>query len=128
MNMKKVYGKTPKGGRAEHDFYATDPIAAKLLLNVEKFDKNIWECASGENHLADVFKEYGYNVRTSDIVKRTPTTEVRDFLRTRKKWHGDIITNPPKTVYVASRRIKCGKDGAVPQWFGDRNRIYLEMV
>lgn len=155
--MRTVYSKTPKGGRAENDFYATDPIAAKLLLNVEKFDQDIWECASGENHLADVFKEYGYNVRTSDIVKRTPTTEKRDFLRTRKKWHGDIITNPPydlalefvekslslvseghkvamflrlqflegikryplfrdnppKTVYVASRRIKCGKDGDV---------------
>lgn len=155
--MKKIYGKTPRGGRAENDFYATDPIAAKLLLNVEKFDQDIWECASGENHLADVFKEYGYNVRTSDIVKRTPTTEKRDFLRTRKKWDGDIITNPPydlalefvekalslvseghkvamflrlqflegfkryplfkdnppKTVYVASRRIKCGKGGDV---------------
>ena len=154
--MKKVYGKTPTGGREEHDYYATDPIAVKLLLNQEKFDCNIWECASGENHIANVLKEYGYNVRTSDIVKRTPTTEVKDFLKSRKKWDGDIITNPPfkyaqefidkalslvgeghkvamflrlqflegitryeslfkdnppKTVYVASRRIKCGKDG-----------------
>ena len=154
--MKKVYGKTPTGGREEHDYYATDPIAVKLLLNQEKFDCNIWECASGENHIANVLKEYGYNVRTSDIVKRTPTTEQKDFLKNRKKWNGDIITNPPfclaeefihkalslvgkghkvamflriqflegikryeglfkenppKTIYVASRRIKCGKDG-----------------
>ena len=154
--MNKVYGKTPTGGRQEHDYYATEPIAVKLLLNQEKFDCNIWECASGKNHIADVLKEYGYSVRTSDIVKRTPTTEVKDFLKNRKKWNGDIITNPPftyaqefidkalslvgeghkvamflrlqfmegisryetlfknnppKTVYVASRRIKCGKDG-----------------
>lgn len=153
--MKKIFGQSLKEGRAEHDFYATDPIAAKMLLSVEKFDKNIWECASGENHLADVFKQYGYNVRTSDIVKRTPTTEVKDFLECKKKWHGDIITNPPfthalefvdralslvsnghkvamflrlqflegierheffkknppKAVYVASKRIKCGKNG-----------------
>lgn len=153
--MGKIFGKSPNEGRAEHDFYATDPIAAKMLLSVEKFDKNIWECASGENHLADVFKQYGYNVRTSDIVKRTPTTEVKDFLECKKKWCGDIITNPPfkyalefvdralslvsnghkvamflrlqflegierheffkmnppKAVYVASKRIKCGKNG-----------------
>ena len=155
-NMNKVFGKTPTGGRQENDYYATEPIAVKLLLNQEKFDCNIWECASGQNHIADVLKKYGYNVRTSDIVKRTPTTEKMDFLRTRMKWNGDIITNPPfsyaqefidkalslvgeghkvamflrlqflegisryetlfknnppKTVYVASRRIKCGKDG-----------------
>lgn len=152
----KVYGKTPTGGRQEHDYYATEPIAVKLLLNQECFDQNIWECASGENHIANVLREYGYSVRTSDIVKRTPTTEQKDFLKNKKKWNGDIITNPPfshaekfihkalslvgnghkvamflrlqfleginryeklfkenppKTVYVASRRIKCGKDG-----------------
>lgn len=151
MNMYK----TSRNNRAEHDFYATDPLAAKLLLNVEQFDKNVWECASGENHLANVFKQYGHNVRTSDIVHRTPSTEVLDFLSCRKKWSGDIITNPPfqnclefvkkalslvseghkvamflrlqflesmerweffeenppKVVYVSSKRIKCGKDG-----------------
>ena len=85
--------------RAEHDFYATPPEAVKYLLNVEKFDTNIWECASGKNHIADVLKEYGYNVRTSDIVKRTPTTEQMDFLSCKeKKWNGDVITNPPFTL------------------------------
>lgn len=109
--MKKVNNKTPKGekkriydivvsgqDRAEHDFYATPKEAVKYLLNVEKFDSNIWECASGQNHIADVLNEYGYNVRTSDIVKRTPTTEVKDFLTVKKKWNGDIITNPPFTL------------------------------
>ena len=38
--MGKIFGKSPNEGRAEHDFYATDPIAAKMLLSVEKFDKN----------------------------------------------------------------------------------------
>ena len=85
--------------RAEHDFYATPPEAVKYLLNVEKFDTNIWECASGQNHIADVLKEYGYNVRTSDLVKRTPTTEQMDFLSCQeKKWNGDVITNPPFTL------------------------------
>lgn len=42
----KVYGKTPTGGRQEHDYYATEPMAVKLLLNQECFDQNIWECAN----------------------------------------------------------------------------------
>jgi hypothetical protein len=41
-------------------------------------------------------KQYGYDVRTSDIVKRTTTTEQMDFLSCKeKKWDGAIITNPP---------------------------------
>ena len=104
--------KTQKGGkkrlfdivvsgqdRAEHDFYATPPEAVKYLLNVEKFDSDIWECASGQNHIADVLKEYDYNVRTSDIVKRTPTTEQMDFLSCKEKeWKGAIVSNPPFTL------------------------------
>ena len=82
--------------RQNEDYYATEPVAAEWLLKLEEFDgKPIWECASGENHLADVFKEYGYSVRTSDIVKRTPKTEVLDFLTYNDKWDGHIITNPP---------------------------------
>lgn len=122
----------------------------------EGFSQNVWECASGENHLAEVFRHYGYTVRTSDIVKRTPTTEVLDFLDCNvQHWDGDIITNPPytnaqefvekalsvvseghkvamflrlqfleglhrydlfkenppKVVYVSSKRMRCGKEG-----------------
>lgn len=147
---------TAKSDRAENDYYATDPLAAHLLLEREGFSQNVWECASGENHLADVFRHYGYTVRTSDIVKRTPTTEVLDFLDCNvQHWDGDIITNPPytnaqefvekalsvvsegqkvamflrlqfleglhrydlfkenppKVVYVSSKRIRCGKEG-----------------
>ena len=65
--------------RQQQDYYATDPKAAEILLQVEDF-LDIWECASGEDHLANVFRKHGYNVRTSDIVKRTPTTEEYDFL------------------------------------------------
>lgn len=81
--------------RQVQDFYATEPKAAELLLELETFNKDIWECASGENDLADVFKEKGFNVRTTDIVKRTNTTDVLNFLSTTEKWNGDIITNPP---------------------------------
>ena len=82
--------------REVNDYYATDPIAAELLLQHEEFLHDIWEYASGENHLADVFTKHGHIVRMSDIVKRTPTTEVYDFLSMDNiSWKGDIITNPP---------------------------------
>lgn len=82
--------------RQHEDFYATDPIAAKLLLEVEVFNGKIWECACGEKHLAKVFEEAGYDVRSSDIVNRCGN-EVFDFLglENQEKFEGNIITNPP---------------------------------
>lgn len=81
--------------RQNEDFYATDPIAAKLLLEVEEFSKNIWECACGQKHLSNVFENEGFNVRSSDIVDRCGN-EVYDFLSSDNTfWDGDVITNPP---------------------------------
>lgn len=81
--------------RQNEDFYATDPIAAELLLEVEKFHPCIWECACGEKHLSTVFENAGYKVRSSDIVDRCGN-EVYDFLSMDNvRWDGDIITNPP---------------------------------
>jgi hypothetical protein len=106
--------------RQNEDYYATDPIAAELLLEVEQFSGNIWECSSGEDHLANVFKERGYNVRTSDIIPRTETTEVLDFLSpdNNELWDGDIITNPPYKfavdfIYKALELIPDGKKVAM---------------
>lgn len=86
-----------KEERQNEDYYATDPIAAEWLLKIEDIPKNktIWECSSGEDHIANVFIKNGYNVRTSDIIKRTETTEQLDFLSQNEKWNGNIITNPP---------------------------------
>jgi len=33
--------------RVDDDYYATNPIAIDKLFAVHKFDKTIWECASG---------------------------------------------------------------------------------
>ena len=81
--------------RQPDDFYATDPIAARLLLQVEHFDKNIWECACGQKHLSNILEQAGHSVRSSDLVNRCGN-EVFDFLSPEnKEWAGDIITNPP---------------------------------
>lgn len=82
--------------RQDEDYYATHPEAAEWLIKLEYFDgKDIWECASGENHLANVFKDAGFTVRASDIIKRTEETEVIDFLTYDGEWNGHIVTNPP---------------------------------
>lgn len=106
--------------RQHEDYYATDPFAAELLLNVEEFLPDIWEPASGENHLADVFRRAGHNVRTTDIVQRTPTTEVLDFLSldNQGSWHGDIVTNPPykwatEFIYRALQLVREGNKVAM---------------
>lgn len=82
--------------RAEHDYYATEPKAADLLLEKETFSKTIWECACGEGHLAKRFAERGYDVIATDIVDRG-YGGVLDFLSTDRNVtpDADIITNPP---------------------------------
>lgn len=82
--------------RQNEDYYATDPIAAKLLLESESFGGKIWECACGEKHLASVFEEAGLEVRSSDLINRCGN-EVLDFLSddNREMFDGHIITNPP---------------------------------
>lgn len=83
------------GTREVNDYYATDPIAAKLLLEVEPQLNNIWECACGEGHLAKVFKEAGKLSKASDLINRGYGT-VENFLTSTKPYHnGDIVTNPP---------------------------------
>ena len=83
--------------RAEHDYYATDPKAAELLLEIEPdLSDSIWECACGENALSDVFKSHGKTVRCSDLVVRCDGIEQLDFLTCNEPMHEtDIVTNPP---------------------------------
>lgn len=81
--------------REQNDFYATDPHALELLLDLEDFSENIWECACGEGHLSKVLEKQGYNVRSTDLVDRGYGKSSVDFLKCTEKFDGDIITNPP---------------------------------
>lgn len=85
-----------KNDRAEHDYYATEPKAAHLLMQVERFSPTIWECACGEGHLAKVFEQYGHTVYASDLVDRGYGEQL-DFLEVSSPpvSGADIITNPP---------------------------------
>lgn len=81
--------------REDNDYYATDPIAAKLLCSVEKFSSTVWECACGEGHLSKELENQGYKVISSDLIDRGFGTPNIDFLACSKDFNGDIITNPP---------------------------------
>jgi hypothetical protein len=84
--------------REENDYYATEPLAAELLLDFfQPRAESIWEPACGEGHLVNVFREKGYNVLATDLIDRGCVDEVVDFLKydTNELLDMDIITNPP---------------------------------
>ena len=81
--------------RAENDYYATDPIAGYLLLEVEPDLANIWECACGAGHLAKVFESFSKLSKATDLIDRG-YGDVEDFLLNKEPYNnGDIVTNPP---------------------------------
>lgn len=81
--------------RETNDYYATDPIAMELLLDLEEFSHDVWECACGEGHLSKALEGRGYNVTSTDLVDRGYGTCGVDFLTSNTVFDGDIITNPP---------------------------------
>lgn len=83
-----------EGEREQHDFYATDNIAAYLLAENEQL-KNVWECACGDGELAKVFQNMGILRRASDLIDRGYGEPKVDFLKQIGAFNGDIVTNPP---------------------------------
>lgn len=81
--------------REKNDYYATDPITIDSLLEVEKFNGTIWECACGEGHLSKRLKDKGLSVISTDIIDRGYCDDIIDFLKVDKKLGDNIITNPP---------------------------------
>lgn len=82
--------------RESDDYYATDPKAVELLLDLESFSVNILEPACGEGHMSKVLSNYGHSVLSTDLIDRGFGQGGIDFLgETISHWEGDIITNPP---------------------------------
>lgn len=81
--------------REINDYYATEPKALELLLDLETFSHDVWEAACGEGHLSEVLVNRGYNVYSSDLIDRGYGISGIDFLEHTKSFDRDIITNPP---------------------------------
>ena len=81
--------------RQSDDFYATDSIAIDCLLEKATLSNNLWECACGEGDLSRRLEEFGYNVKSTDLIYRGYGMGGVDFLKCTEVFDGDIITNPP---------------------------------
>lgn len=100
LSGASIAGGNPKNGRVDFDYYATNPEAVRMLLNVHRFNgiDALEPCVCG-GHIADVLKEK-FIVTCLDIVDRGyPDTIIHDFLT----WNTDqlfdvIITNPPYSL------------------------------
>jgi hypothetical protein len=100
--------------RQNEDFYATDPKALELFPLFHELT-NVWECAVGQGHLANVLHEHNKLSRVSDLVDRGyPNTEILDFLNYNGTWAGDILTNPP--FKLSSEFLRKGLEIIQPQY------------
>ncbi len=126
------------GEREENDFYATEPVAADLLVKAESLTSCIWECACGAGHLAERFKELGHAVIASDIIERGYPSFIRhDFLADPPRFALmdetidtdarfcpiDIVTNPP--FNLAEKFIRRGMEILSP---GRRLCFFLKLT
>ena len=96
-----MLGVNPNVKRQEEDFYATEPKALEIFLEKLYDDnivlKNVWECACGQGHLAQVLMERRLLEMATDIIDRgyKPYFRQLDFLNVDFTHNGDILTNPP---------------------------------
>ncbi len=83
--------------RAKYDYYATEPKAANLICEVEKFEGAIWENCCGEGHLSKRLEELGYKVISTDLIDRGYGQGNVDFFECKEALAPNIVTNPPYT-------------------------------
>jgi len=95
--------------RQEDDFYATDPLASELLLELESLNDTIIDNSYGAGHLMKPFVEKGHKVIGYDIKNRTEgdlpqcvTFHEKDFLTVTDQIDGDFVCNPP---YVLAQKF-----------------------
>ena len=123
--------------REPHDYYATDPKAAELLLAVEDFSQVIWEPACGEGHLSKALEQAGHTVISTDLIYRGyGGKQSLDFMMYEGPlFDGDIITNPPYTkgAEFVEKAIETIADGHKVAMFlklqfleGQRRRQFFE--
>jgi len=96
-NKKSIYvtlgaSSHTEDDRQKHDYYATEPKAVELLLELEQFN-NVLEPACGEGHISKVLEQHKIPVTSYDKYSYG-YGQIQDFFGI-TRWYGDIITNPP---------------------------------
>jgi hypothetical protein len=76
------------------DFFPTPAWATYALLDNEKFEGAIWECACGNGTMSEVLMTTGNTIISSDLYERGYGETGVDFL-TAERRTSNIVTNPP---------------------------------
>ena len=76
------------------DYFPTPRWATFALIDNERFEGDIWECACGDGAMSEVLEETGQSVFSSDLYERGYGESGIDFLEPPRS-AGNIITNPP---------------------------------
>lgn len=76
------------------DYFPTPAWATHALIDNEKFDGDIWECACGDGAMSRVLEKTGCTVNSSDLFDRGFGEAGIDFVGSERK-AANIITNPP---------------------------------
>lgn len=76
------------------DFFPTPKWATHALLENEKFDGDIWECACGDGAMSEVLATTGQQIVSSDLYDRGYGEGGVDFLLSNRRC-ANIVTNPP---------------------------------
>lgn len=76
------------------DFFPTPAWATRALIDNERFDGDIWECACGNGAMSTVLEDASPQVRSSDLFDRGFGEPGVDFLTTTHR-AANIVTNPP---------------------------------
>lgn len=95
------------------DFYPTPAWATHALIDNEKFQGDIWECACGDGAMSTVLEKTGQTIHSSDLYDRGYGEGGVDFRQTQRR-ECNIITNPPfnaaedfvhSALYAAERKF-----------------------
>jgi hypothetical protein len=76
------------------DFFPTPAWATYALIDNEKFQGDIWECACGNGAMSKVLAEASTKVASSDLYNRGFGEAGHDFVTSNRRFE-NIITNPP---------------------------------
>lgn len=76
------------------DYFPTPTWATHALVDSEKFDGDIWECACGDGAMSRVLEQTGSEVYSSDLYDRPYGDSGVDFLTANRR-ASNIVTNPP---------------------------------
>jgi len=76
------------------DYFPTPRWATFALIDNEKFEGDIWECACGDGAMSRVLEETGRSVPSSDLFNRGYGEHGVDFLAATRR-ADNIVTNPP---------------------------------